>query len=209
MTGFPLPGVLSGTLQFGGRREHRRSEEGTVGPIQQLAAVASRLQADGTLVDLNAAIAGDAVITDSTCFFYRGAFRCLPEEQKAGFTRSYSNYVADEEAASVLPPPGPNHGLTPVGRMCVLESQCDRFAITLACSMKYFSDMGGSRVVVGEEYSDRDLIDIHPHSGNHHFFAGRHLARFDALIILTGQDDTRLFGSPLALINRFSPDLTI
>jgi hypothetical protein len=75
--------------------------------------------------------------------------------------------------------------------------------------MKYFSDMGGGRVTTGKEYSEQDLVDIHPHSGNYLFFEGKYEAQFEAILFLTGQKGKELYGSPLALINTFSPNLTI
>jgi hypothetical protein len=69
--------------------------------------------------------------------------------------------------------------------------------------------MGSHRIKVGEEYSDNDLVDVLPHSGNIFFFSGVQGAEFDTIMFLTGQKNRDLFGSPLVLLNSFSPNLTI
>lgn len=71
--------------------------------------------------------------------------------------------------------------------------------------------MGGSRVFVEghNNFSENDLVSIHPHSGNWHFFNGKYDATFDVILLLTGQKDYELYGSALVIVNAFSPNFNI
>jgi hypothetical protein len=206
----PFLALLKAGLTFGYRRRRTEAVEGTLGPVQKLAAIIDRLEADGRIQNLNEAIRLGAVEGGAKCFTYTGAFTCLQEDSVAAVGQDHPTYLAEEEKATA--PSGPEGAwgkLKTIGRMCVLHSRCGDFDLFLACSTKYFSDMGASRIVVGDDFSDNDLVEITPHSGNHHFFAGHHAAHFEALLFLTGQSGSKLFGSPVVLVNAFSPDLAI
>jgi hypothetical protein len=99
-------------------------------------------------------------------------------------------------------------GFRAKARMALLESAYEKYHIMLACSYKFFSDMGSSRLFKDGELSDDDEFDIHPHSGNWHFFAGEKSGKFDAFLFLTQQEGTNLFGSPVVLFNAFKPDFS-
>ena len=96
-----------------------------------------------------------------------------------------------------------------IGEMVYLTTHVGNKNLYLACSYKYFSDMGASRICIGSEFSENDHLKIYPHSGNFFFFNGTVDATFEAIFILNGQKENILFGSPLALINDFSSDLII
>ena len=69
--------------------------------------------------------------------------------------------------------------------------------LILACSMKYFSDMGneaGRRV---------------PHSGNVHFFKGKVDPEFTTVVYVVEVQDTAIYGTPLFLALPLDSDLKL
>lgn len=202
-------GLLKGGLEFGGRKGRELVVEGEVEPVQKLKRIVQHLEKEKLLADLNQAIADKTAQPGYTCFAYRGEFQCLNYSGREAFRVQHKRFVRAEEKATAYSPIHGISGLRTTGSMCVLPSECSNFRLYLACSMKYFSDMGGRRVTVGEKMSDDDLVEIVPHSGNHFFFAGKYKAIFDCILFLTGQKENELYGSPLALINDFSPVFAI
>jgi hypothetical protein len=92
---------------------------------------------------------------------------------------------------------------TVVSDMCVIASRVSEFTINLACSLKYFSDMGG-------DWDDKDKEwTVVPHSGNYHFFEGEGEAWFDAFLFINGIRGTTIMGTPLFLIYGNDPSLAI
>lgn len=196
-------GLVKNGLSFGGRRGSEYVVEGEISPVQRLQKIIAVYESNNLIGDLNE----DILLGDSepgnVCFAYSGAFTCVDRAELMGTPSVPQTYLRQEEEETKYSPTA--SGMPTIGRMCVLMSEFAGYRIFLACSMKYFSDMGGSRI----EGKDGDVVDIHPHSGNHFFFAGNYSAHFEAILFLTGQSGKDLYGSPVALINSFTPDLRI
>lgn len=88
-----------------------------------------------------------------------------------------------------------------VSGVATIESKCFGYTIDLACSLKHFTEMGAR--------ADGDELHIHPHSGNHHFFAGRTTAFLEGLIFITAVHDQTVIGSPLFLNYYSQPGLSL
>ncbi|VVB85515.1 Uncharacterised protein [uncultured archaeon] len=72
--------------------------------------------------------------------------------------------------------------------IAILSSQLEKNRLQLACSLKYFSDMGVSR--------DGEYL---PHSGNYFFFKGTVKPLFSTLFLYQGIDGNDILGSPIYL----------
>jgi hypothetical protein len=96
----------------------------------------------------------------------------------------------------------PNNGSL-VSDMCVVTSELAEYTLSLACSFKYFSDMGGSWDERAREWH------VHPHSGNYHFFNGDCDAWFDSLIFINGMRGKTIMGTPLFLVYATNPSLRL
>jgi hypothetical protein len=197
-------GLLKNGLSFGGSHGREYVVEGDVSPVQKLQKIIASFEARGLIGDLNSALlAGESEAT-SVCFSYTGVFTCVDHYEYGRLRSTQEGYIRKEEKETEYSPE--LYGMRTVGRMCVLKSEFAGFSLFLACSTKYFSDMGSSRIK-GED--GEDVWSIGPHSGNHFFFSGEYPATFDAILFLTGQKGKDLFGSPVALINTFTPNLAI
>ena len=97
---------------------------------------------------------------------------------------------------------GPNKANL-VSDIAIINSEVGGYALSLACSYKYFSDMGGSWDEREKEWS------VYPHSGNFHFFTGQCDAWFDSLIFVTGIRGTTIMGTPLFLVHSVDPSLRL
>jgi hypothetical protein len=197
--------LLKAGLDFGGQRHREVVIEGEIDPVQKLQRLIACYEEQGALGDLNESIAAGSLGSSPVmCFAYKGLFTCLNHQDTEDFFGANAEYRQMEQKETSYSPV--LYGLSTTGCMCVLKSECHNHHIYLACSMKYFSDMGSSR---RETPGGQDVFDIHPHSGNWMFFSGKHSASFEAVLFLTGQSGSDLYGSPLALINAFSPDLAL
>ena len=88
--------------------------------------------------------------------------------------------------------------------MCIITSELSNYTLSLACSLKYFSDMGGSW-----RESEREW-DVYPHSGNHHFFSGQCDALASGRIVLPyGIKGNTIMGTPLFLVHSADPSLQL
>jgi hypothetical protein len=97
---------------------------------------------------------------------------------------------------------GPNNGRI-VSEICIICSEIQDYTLRLACSYKFFSDMGGS-------WSDRSREwSVTPHSGNHHFFEGEVDAWFEAVLFVNGIRGNTILGTPLFLVHSFDPNLIL
>jgi len=205
-TGLPsVFGLIKNGLSFGGRRGTEYVIEGDVSPVQRLQRITASFEAQGLIGDLNSSLLANQADSKSICFSYSGVFTCVGREESTKFTSAHKDYIRKEEQETAYSPL--MYGVRTIGRMCVLKSEFAGYTLFLACSTKYFSDMGSSRIE-GKDGGE-DVFAITPHSGNHFFFAGEYPATFDVILFLTGQRERNLYGSPIALINTFTPDLTI
>lgn len=196
--------LVKGGLSFGGRGRREYSIEGEMNPLQKLNKIVEHLEQKRLLGDLNESINNHQVQSGKICYAYSGTFSCNRDPS----LQIDQDYLEQENRECELPS---KHwtGLRAMSRMTTLYSKFKDYDLVLAASYKYFSDMGGSRVVVGKEPSEDDLVSIGPHSGNGHFFAGHHAATFDTILFISGQRERTLFCSPLVIVNSFSPDLTL
>jgi hypothetical protein len=97
---------------------------------------------------------------------------------------------------------GPNNGKL-TSSICIITSSCEDAKISLSCSYKYFTDMGGSW---DEETKE---VNIYPHSGNHQFFEGETPYWFKSMIFVTGVRGNLVMGTPLFLILGTDPTVQI
>jgi hypothetical protein len=173
-------------------------------PIQQLRYVLSHIVNYEKIANLNelcVKTAGKEL--NAFCYAYSGRFRApdfRSREKKApagaralmfGHARRENEDTADRTRGGDVV----RSGITE------LKSQCGKYTLNLACSLKYFSDMGGG--------GEGDEWEVHPHSGNHHFFAGNVDVWFDTLVFVNGVDKKQIYGTPLFLITGVDPDMRI
>jgi len=196
--------VLKGGLSFGARRRGEFMMEGEINPLQKLEKIIQYLEKEKLIGDLNKSIEEKNVEVGKICYSYTGTFSCNSNIEN----NSNSDFFSKEEQEAEYPL---KHwtGLKAVSSMTTLFSDYLGYSLVLAASYKYFSDMGGSRVTVVKDFSDNDLVSIHPHSGNHHFFSGYHDAKFETILFVSGQKGKILYCSPLVIVNSFTPDLSI
>jgi hypothetical protein len=159
------------------------------------------------------------VALDAFCYTYRGVFYVLGNYGRqengglhisgAAIARSPDDIIISK---SLLLEParqensfrevGPNRGQL-VSDMCIICSEVEEFTLRLACSYKYFSEMGGS-------WDERDQEwDVHPHSGNTHFFNGEVDTWLEALVFINGIRGKTILGTPLFVVHAPNPTLVL
>lgn len=195
-------GGLFKFLQAGfslGRREDRVYEEkGVVTTLQKLKKVLNHLHSHERIIDLNDRL--DKKLNEkveTTWFLYKGTFNAedfyrWDKEQTNEFSSQF--LIKPGETENKFREVGPNNGSL-VSNMCILHSNYSDYKIQLACSLKYFSDMGGSWSEESKEWH------VNPHSGNHHFFRGSVDTVFETLIFVNGIKDKKIMGTPLFSIH--------
>lgn len=72
--------------------------------------------------------------------------------------------------------------------IAILSSQMEHYTLKMACSLKYFSDMG---ISINGEYF--------PHSGNYFFFNGDIEPLFSTLFLYQDRKENEIMGSPIYL----------
>ena len=193
--------IIKSGLSFGMRRRTFFNEEGQLNHIQKFRKVISFCQKNGLIQDINQlderANNNVPVLYTITGKFTCDDFHYCDEAFLEAEKVEADNFKQD------------NQSLRTIGRIVVLKTDIGKRKLYLACSTKYFSDMGCERRSKELNGSNEDCYVIHPHSGNHFFFSGAVDATFEAIFILNGQKDDCLFGSPVALINDFSSELLI
>jgi len=152
---------------------------------------------------------------DAFCYTYRGEFYYRRNADGglhipgAALARSGDEIVISK---SLLLEPGrqensfrevgPNRGQL-VSNICIICSEVEEFTLRLACSYKYFSEMGGS-------WNERDREwDVHPHSGNYHFFNAEVDTWLDAVVLVNGIRGKTILGTPLFLVHSPNPTLVL
>lgn len=200
----PIFSMLKGNLSFGAHRGGELIMEGEINPLQKLNKIIQYLEQEKLIGNLNKSIEEKKVDVEKICYSYTGNFCCKANIENI----NNSDFFSKEEQDADYPMKH-RSGLKVVSSMTTLFSDYLGYTLVLAASYKYFSDMGGGRVKVGEDYSDNDLVSIHPHSGNHHFFSGYHNANFETILFVSGQKGKILYCSPLVIVNSFTPDLTL
>ena len=213
-------GMVKAAAKVDVGRSYAVEESGNQTVIQQLAAVMDHIETNERVLDLEELCTKRAgVALDAFAYSYGGRFFSLAtfgRDHHRGIqisTRSLENASDDiiiskslllepGRAENALPETGPNQGKL-VSDMCIITTRIGDFDLNLACSFKYFTDMGGSWGEQEKEWT------VAPHSGNYHFFRGDTSMWFDTLIFITGLRGTTIMGTPLFLIQRSDKGLTI
>lgn len=214
-----LLGIIKAGFNFGTRRSFAVQETGQETSIQQLQTVLQHIHQHEKVLDLNELCRNRAgVALDAFAYTYTGEFFALanlaresggihinesalkhgPEE--IVLSRDLLLQPARQENA--LSEVGPNNGAL-VSDMVVMNSFVGEYILSLACSLKYFSDMGGSWDEHDKEWS------VTPHSGNYHFFNGDTGLYVTTLVFVTGMRGKTIMGTPLFLVHESNPRLTI
>lgn len=188
-------------LAYGTRR--RRHLKDTDGIMQRLKAVLSHIVTAENVADLNAICTAEAgAPLEAFCYSYSGSFTVVGQQKDP---RGVLEIVEspDDPARSQMIDAGRSEqtnadvgasGMPIQSTMVELVSKCGSYTLNLACSLKYFSDMGMSGTHKPGAYW------IGPHSGNYFFFDGRVPAWFDTLIFLNGVNGKNIYGTPLFLV---------
>lgn len=214
-----LLSILKAGFTLNSRRSYSVQEKGHETEIQQLQTVLQHIYRHEKVLDLNELCRNRAGVSlDAFAYTYTGEFFALANLGR----RSGGIYISDsslehgpEEIViskdlllkparqeNSLAETGPNKGAL-VSDMALVNSFVGEFIISLACSLKYFADMGGS-------WDDRkNEWVVTPHSGNHHFFSGETGMWATTLLFVTGMRGNTIMGTPLFIAQESNPRLTI
>ena len=197
--------LIKAGISIGGRGRLDFMQEGKKNDYQKLKSIIEYFEKHNLIRRLDDIATPDSKKTDEVVLYaVSGEFVCnMPQE-----SRELSDFITSEQQEA-----NKFQRLSKmkiVSEMAILTTMVSDYTLSLACSFKYFSDMGCSRRHKEDGNGLEDIIfDVHPHSGNYDFFMGHTSATFDALFILSGQKGKTLYGSPLVLVNKFTPDLSI
>jgi hypothetical protein len=222
-----LFGFLKSGFRAGANTSRVIEEVGQKTVVQQLMEVMEHIKQNERVLDLvELCTRQTGVSLDAFAYVYSGRFFALGEvgrEDKRGrggmrggirIHEAALAHAGDEIVISkslLIDPAREENAFTEIGpnssavvsQMCMLVSCVSSYTLNLACSLKYFGDMGG-------RWDERDKeYDIHPHSGNAHFFTGETEAWFDALVFLNGVRGKTIMGSPLCLAYGTDPESRI
>jgi hypothetical protein len=200
------------------------SHELTGFPIRKLDAVLAHINQNEKVLDLAELCRQKAGMQlDAFCYAYQGSFYSLGtierrswgggagginisgralERSKDDIVLSKSLLVEPAKAENSIQEIGPNRSNL-VSNMCILCSEIEEFTLRLACSYKFFSDMGWSY------HQDDGESDVHPHSGNYHFFQGDTDAWFETLVFINGIRKNTIQGTPLYLAIGSDPNMVL
>jgi len=193
-------------------------------PVRKLEAVLHHIDRHEKVLNLAELCRQKAgVRLDAFCYAYQGSFYSLGVIER-GSSRSGSGGISISGAAvrrsrddivvskSLLIEPakaensltetGPNRSHL-VSDICIVCSEIEEFTLRLACSYKFFSDMGW-RYDEGE-----DEAVVHPHSGNYHFFEGESDQWFETMVFINGIRDKTIQGTPLYLAIGSDPNMVL
>jgi hypothetical protein len=214
-----LLGIIKAGFSLGTRRSLVVQEVGQQTVVQQLQAVVSHIHRHERVLDLAKICREEAgTALDAFAYIYSGEFFSLgslgrdsggiyisgdslgrgPDE----IVLSKQLLIQPGRQENALKETGPNNGAL-VSDIAIIHSFVGNYTISLACSLKYFADMGGSWDDQKREW------DVQPHSGNHHFFSGESGMFATALIFITGVRDRTIMGTPLFLAHASNPNHSI
>jgi hypothetical protein len=187
--------------------------------VQKLATVLDYIDNNEKVLDLAQVCrerAGAAL--DAFCYVYEGSFYALGrlgrgdsglqisaaalEKSPNDIVISKDLLIAPARIENALKEVGPNKSSL-VSDMTIICSDINQYTVRLACSYKYFSDMGGEMDVRRSEW------DVHPHSGNYAFFEGESDAYLRGVLFLNGIRGNTIMGTPLCLVYSSDPSLRI
>jgi hypothetical protein len=215
-----LFGFLRGNVKVGGKYTVDVEQVGRETTVQKLLKVIDHIEQKERILDLNELCEKkEGVELNAFCYTYSGKFLALAN-METGKYRSLSVHagsldrLSDEIVISkklliepgmeenALQERGPNNGRL-VSSVCIVNSETSGYTVSLACSLKYFSDMGGSWDENEKEWS------VTPHSGNWQFFSGEADAFFDSLLFIKGIRGTTIMGTPLFLSGSINTGMRI
>lgn len=177
------------------RRKHVTNER-FESQYQKLSRVVEHFSDRNFIASLEDAISGKKSISEQRLFSYSGEFWI---HEKSNLQQYIEEERAKEDAI-----PYYYARARARARMCVIESTVGNYKLLLACSLKYFGDMGGSRSF-GED-GEEDEWYFYPHSGNHFFFDGDVSSDFCAIFYISQVKENVIFGSPLVLYQSHAPE---
>jgi hypothetical protein len=205
-------------LRFGGRGRSDFSD--TDSSVRKLAVLLRHIERHEKVLDLVKLCKEKARVSlDAFCYTYCGRFYNLGDISRgsdsgihisgAALRRSRDDIVLSKslliEPARVensVQEVGPGNNRI-VSNMCILCSEIEDSTLRLACSYKFFSDMGGQLDERRREW------EVHPHSGNYHFFEGEVDAWFETVIFINGIRGSTILGTPLFLVHSSDPELVL
>lgn len=209
-----LRSLLGAEVETSGLRSVISEVTGVRSDIQKLQAVLEHIDRVEYVADLNVLCAeGSGATLDALAYVYRGSFQVLGElarRRSDGYggglrinesvlsggpdeiVLSQSALVEPARRENAYAEVGPNSGSL-VSDIALLVSLCGDYTISLACSYKYFSEMGGSWSERVKEWH------VGPHSGNHQFFEGDIHAFLEGLLFVNGVRGKTIYASPLFL----------
>jgi hypothetical protein len=188
--------------------------------VKKLAVLLRHIERHEKVLDLVKLCKEKASVTlDAFCYTYCGRFYNLGDISRgadsgisisgAALRRSKDDIILSKslliEPARIensVQEVGPGNSRI-VSNMCILCSEIEDFTLRLACSYKFFSDMGGHLDARSREW------DVLPHSGNHHFFAGEVDAWFETVVFINGMKESTILGTPLFLANSSDPEIVL
>ncbi|MFH9061665.1 hypothetical protein ACH4GM_10690 [Streptomyces coeruleorubidus] len=197
--------LFGGEVEGKGNRGFSTELVGNEGDLQKLKKILKHMEENEDIGDLNELCKqGPGTTLDCFAYSYRGEFWTL-----GTLTRERSGFVINESALrqghddivisrdSLVIPARTENALQDssrtVSNIAIIVSRCGEYDITLSCSYKYFSDMGDHRM------GDSQVFEVHPHSGNYHFFEGGEPAYFEGVVFINGVRSRTIYGSPLFL----------
>lgn len=181
--------IINGKMSLGGRNSREYQSTGYINYIQKFRKIIDYCYKNNKIVELDKFISKEAT-GNFLLYTIVGDFSCEYSDTNQDIIKKEKQEADNHNVAGVT--------WKTVGDIVTLSTKAKSdIQIRLACSLKYFSDMGGA--------NKGDYLEIHPHSGNFDFFMGDINGRFEAIMLLLGKKDNILYGSPLALINKFSP----
>jgi hypothetical protein len=213
-----LLGIIKAGFSLGTRRSYAVQDVGQQSTIQQLKVVLTHIHEHEKVLDLGRLCREQAGVSlDAFAYLYTGEFFTL-----ATLDRYSGIYISDHSLKhapdqiviskpmliepgrkeNALREVGPNSGAL-VSDVAIINSVVGDYTISLACSLKYFSDMGGGWDERTKEWT------VSPHSGNHHFFSGQASMWATAMIFITGVRERTIMGTPLFLYHERNPSLQI
>jgi hypothetical protein len=224
---------LSASFKYGHRRTGRIEIEGEMPLLQKLHEILKHIREHERVKDLGTLCSMQTgEFLDAFAYTYSGKFTAFGTMNRVATDKYYSEFLKDirlsgvalerapdtiviSKSALIDPAVAENQNpdiwkrkgsnIRLISDIALLFSQVGDYLLELACSYKYFSDMGGSL-----RYPDLDgEFEVNPHSGNYHFFDGRAEAYFDSIIFINDVRGKHIFGTPLFLAMAPNPKLLI
>ena len=188
--------LIKSGLSFGGKKRTLQNEEGQRNYIQKFREIVAFCY-NNRLIQNIQEIGNSVSENKPVLYTFSGKFSC------DSFHNCDKGFLETEKAEADSFQFCDDSFKT-IGNIVVLRTNVGDQKLFLACSTKFFSDMGSSLKHNDLNSLSEDYYVIRPHSGNYFFFNGTIDATFEAIFILNGEKDGCIFGSPIALINDYN-----